>query len=342
LKEIPGRWRWLDGWPPSDLEETTLSLRADHGLDADPGPEDEHRLRCIPSAGGEASFWWGELTPDQGSLDAAALVYETPPLEEDLTIVGMPRAELAAAADAPLAHWFGRLCDVGPQGTSTLVAGAGLNGSHRDSPTDPQPLVPGEWYRLTVEMHFTGWTFSRGHRIRLAVSNAMWPMSWPVPHVVTTSLRVGGPEGSFLTLPVIGEPQGPGPAFGRPEARRHPPGVMGSGDSFPQPWSLSTEADGTRVAEWEGQYRTELPWSTQIVKEAMRHRIHDAHPEAATVEGDAETDISFDGRLQLWRCRLEISSDASHFQYRFLRQLSEDGRVIREREWEERIPRDHQ
>jgi len=259
LKEIPGRWRWLDGWPPSELGEETLYLQADHGLGAEPGPATEHHLPCLPSAGAEASFWWGELTPDQGPLDALGLAYETPPLEKDLVIVGMPRAELVAAADAPLAHWFCRLCDVAPQGTSTLVAGAGLNGAHRDSPTDPRPLVPGEWYPLTIEMHFTAWTFRAGHRIRVVVSNAMWPMLWPAPHALTTSLRVGGPDGSSVVLPVVPRQDAPGPVFERPEARRHPPGVRGHGDSLPTPWTMRRDEDGTVSVEWSGQYQTELP-----------------------------------------------------------------------------------
>jgi predicted acyl esterase len=341
LKEIPGRWRWLDRWPPSGLAELDLRLQAAHGLGVGGGVEDEHHLPCIPSAGVEAGLWWGELTPDQGPLDAAGLSYETEPLEEDLVIVGMPRAELLASADAPLAHWFCRVCDVAPDGASTLVAGAGLNGAHRDSPADPRSLVPGEWYPLTVEMHFAGWTFRRGHRIRLVVSNALWPMLWPVPYLPTISLKVGGPDGSRLVLPVMPGESGEGPTFERPEARTHPPGVKGSGDSFPSPWRVARE-DGRTTVEWAGSYRTELPWSMQVVKEGMTHRVDHRHPEAASVTGETETEIRIGGRLLVWRGHMEVSSDATHFLYRFRRELLEDGTLVRERDWTDRIPRDHQ
>jgi hypothetical protein len=96
------------------------------------------------------------------------------------------------------------------------------------------------------------------------------------------------------------------------------------------------------IVEWAGEYRTELPWSTQVVKEAMTYRVHDDHPEAASVRGDAETVIELEGRTLVWRCLLEISSDATHFGYRFRRELLENGRAVREREWKERVPRDHQ
>jgi predicted acyl esterase len=341
LNEIPGRWRWLDGWPCSDLFESTMCLRADGILGGDPGPSAEHRLTSPPSSGVEAGFWWGEVTPDQRRLDDSGLSYETEPLEQDLVVVGMPRAELVASADTPLAHWFCRLCDVAHDGASTLVAGGGLNGAHRESPTRPHALVPGEWYRLTVEMRFTGWTFRRGHRIRLVVSNALWPMLWPAPYRGTTSLGVGGEHGSRLILPVLPAEWDDGPAFERPAGHVAPPGTHGSGDPFPAPWTV-TRGDGASTVEWAGEYRTELPWSVQVARERMSYRVEDDHPETASVLGEAQTDIDLEDRRLTWRGVMEVSSDATHFRCRFRREVLENGSLVRERMWEERIPRDHQ
>jgi hypothetical protein len=342
LTELPGTWRWLDGWPPSGLTERELRLRADHGLGPDAGKEAEHRLACRPSSGVEAGLWWGELTPDQRALDEAGLCYDTEPLEEDLVTVGMPRAELVGSADAPLGHWVCRLCDVAPDGASTLVAGGALNGAHRDSPADPRDLDPGQWYPLAVEMRFAGWTFRRGHRIRLVVSNGLWPMLWPVPHLPTISVRVGGRQGSRVVLPVVPAENRDGPVFEQPGARQAPPGVRGWGDGFPGPLSVDSDDDDTITAKWEGTYTTELPWSVQVVRERMTHRLDDDHPEAASVVGETETEIELADRRLEWRGRLEVSSDATHFLCRIRRELFENGRRVREREWEERIPRDHQ
>ena len=41
-------------------------------------------------------------------------------------------------------------------------------------------------------MHFTSWVFPKGHRIRVAVNNAQWPMIWPTPYPMTTTLAIGG------------------------------------------------------------------------------------------------------------------------------------------------------
>ena len=68
-----------------------------------------------------------------------------------------------------------------PTAPSTLVASAGQNGAHRLSARDPKALEPGEVFPLEIEMHFTSWVFPKGHRLRLAVSNAQWPMIWPTP-----------------------------------------------------------------------------------------------------------------------------------------------------------------
>jgi predicted acyl esterase len=121
-------------------------------------------------------MWFGDVAHDQRPTDAFSLVYDTEPIENDFEILGLPRAILKVSADAPMADWFARLSDVSPDGTVTLVASAGLNGSHRDSDRDPRPLEPGRRVSLDIEMHFTSWVFSKGHRMRLSVSNAQWPV----------------------------------------------------------------------------------------------------------------------------------------------------------------------
>jgi predicted acyl esterase len=72
------------------------------------------------------------------------------------------------------------------------VAGAGFNGTHRESSRQPTLLVPGAEVALDIEMHFTSWVFPAGHRMRLVVSNAQWPMIWPTPGAMSTTLRLGG------------------------------------------------------------------------------------------------------------------------------------------------------
>jgi hypothetical protein len=43
-----------------------------------------------------------------------------------------------------------------------------------------------------------------------------------------------------------------------------------------------------------------------------------------------------------WQGHLTLSSDAKNFYYKYTRQLFKDGQPIKEKTWEETIPRDHQ
>ena len=200
LEVAPGSWRFEDGWPIDRIRERVLFPRPDGSLSPEAPAESASQLRYVPTTGVEAGgpvMWFGDVAPDQRPTDAFSLVYETPPLPEDLEILGLPRAMLRVSADAPLAHWFARINDVAPDGTVTLVANAGQNGAHRESAREPKAIEPGKAFPLEIELHFTSWIFPKGHRIRLSVANAQWPMIWPTP----VSHDDGAPHGRRRNAP---------------------------------------------------------------------------------------------------------------------------------------------
>jgi putative CocE/NonD family hydrolase len=341
LKEIPGRWRAEPEWPPAGLRPLRLDLRADGSLAEGAGPTGVHRLPYVPTVGAEGGSWWGDLLQDQAPLDRHCLVYDSPPLEEDLSILGLPEAVLLATVDAPLAHFLVRLSDLAPDGRVTLVTGEGLNGAHRRSAERPEPLVPGRVERLEVPLRFTSWRFPAGHRVRVAVSNALWPMIWPTPHPMTMDLHLGRRDGSHIVLPVIGASSLPEPSWPPVEPGRPPEGVGSSGDVLPVTWQV--ERDGSRAtARWEGRSAAWFPWGRQEFMERLAFEADDLDPATASVRGEAETMVQLEGRRLVWRAELGLTSDATRFHYRFRRTLEENGRQIRERSWEESVPRDHQ
>ncbi len=124
-------------------------------------------------------MWWGNIPPDQQLMDDHSLVYDSAPLDAPLEILGFPRALLRVSSDATRANWVVRISNVSPDGQVTQVSGAGFNGTHRKSAREPSDLVPGQTFDLDIEMQFTSWVFPKGHRIRLAVSNAQWQMFGP-------------------------------------------------------------------------------------------------------------------------------------------------------------------
>jgi len=75
---------------------------------------------------------------------------------------------------------------------------------------------------------------------------------------------------------------------------------------------------------------------------ALTYDIDDAHPDIARVQGDSEYIQAVKDHVLTWRGRLDVSSDAQTFFYKYTRTLLRDGVIIRTKTWEEPIPRDHQ
>jgi uncharacterized protein len=350
LEEAPGEWRWEEGWPIERIRDLTLHPQPDHSLAPTVSRIDTHRLRYVPTAGIEAGgpvMWFGDVAPDQRPTDAFSLVYDTEPLQEEVEILGFPRAYLKVSTDAPQAHWFARLCDVDPEGTVTLVTGAGFNGAHRESARRPKALVPGRKVALEVEMHFTSWTFPKGHRVRLAVHNAQWPMIWPTPFPMTTSLHLGGDDPTRLTLPVVPRADRPRPEFLPPAKDPELPGFgtiseeTTSGYGEISSIERNPQLRATKVVATNSN-GTRYPWGTERYTETITHEARDEYPEATSVRGEHSTTVTLGNRVLTWEARLSFRSDRRNFYYTYTRRLLQDGTLLREKTWEDTIPRDHQ
>ena len=354
LEDAPGRWRSEDGWPIARIRDRVFHPRDDRSLASAPGAAAVDRLRYVPTTGVEAGgpvIWWGDVAPDQRPTDAFSLVYDTPPLEEDVEILGMPKARLRVSADAPLIDWYARLNDVAPDGTVTQVTGAGKNGAQRVSPRDPRAIEKDQPFPLEIEMHFTSWVFPKGHRIRLAVANAQWPMLWPTPYATTTSLYLG-PEGSNLVLPVVppGGSKLPAPSY-LPISEKETalPGYESLAMETPSAYGEVSSIDrnprtgkATVVATNESAHR--YPWGEQRYTEKFTHQAENGHPEKTSVRGDyaIEVKVKDTGRLLRWESVVVFSSDRESFRYQGTRKLYENGKLVREKSWDRSIPRDFQ
>ena len=348
LHEIPGAWRAEKTWPAANTRVESLYLHLNGTLAREPQPtvdQGENELKYVPSIGIQAGFWWGDMTADQRPIDAYSLIYDSPPLASDEAILGRPRVLLRVSATAPLADWFARLSDVAPDGTVTLVTGEGISGAQRDSSSDPADLEPGKIYSIPLDLHVTSWVFPAGHRIRLSISNAFWPMIWPTPFPMTTQVWLGGREGSQIDLPVVplaapGVPNFPPPAVAAPS----PAGVSSEGDTWPpQSWTVTHDlmTGATRVA-WSGDDKSTFPWGKMSDHEQMSYEARDADPAVSSVHGEASTTVDLPGRLLVWSVVLDLKSDARNFYYHFERRLTQNGALVRQKKWDETITRDHQ
>jgi uncharacterized protein len=201
----PGRWVAERAWPSPAISSLDMSLNAGRlGGDTSEGPTLSVRSpQATGSAGGEwCPYGLGGLGPelptDQRIDDALSLVFDSDPLVQPLEILGTPVATLELESDQPVATAILRLGDVAPDGLVTRASYGVLNLTHRDGHGAPQALQPGKRYRVNIKLNDVGHRFLAGHRIRLALSTAYWPIVWPPPQPVRLSI-VGGL--SKLTLP---------------------------------------------------------------------------------------------------------------------------------------------
>jgi predicted acyl esterase len=343
LEIVPGEWRQEDVWPPKDAQPSILFLQPNHTLGQTAAQPEKHQLKYVPSIGVEAGFWWGELLSDVRPVDAFSLVYDSSSLPEDVAILGRPHALLRASASAPLADWFARLSDVAPDGTVTQITGAGINGAQRDSMTEPRDLEPGKVYALDIEMHLTSWVFPKGHRIRMAISNALSPMMLPTPYSMTTSLELGGTGGSRIVLPTVPEHGAAPHAFSPPEPSEERTDVKTEGFPWPGEWTVERdEARHKTTVHWKGKERATYPWGTESDYENLTYDADDTHPETSSVRGEAETVFALKGRTLTWRGHLLVTTDQKNFYYKYTRELLKDGALIKSKTWQETIARDHQ
>jgi hypothetical protein len=232
---------------------------------------------------------------------------------------------------------------VAPDGTVTQITGAGLNGAQRDSMTEPHDLEPGNIYSIAITMHLTSWVFPTGHRIRLAVSNALWPMILPTPYSMTTSLQLGGSSGSRLVIPVVPLKGSVAPAFTPPQPAEERTDIKSEGFPWPGEWTLERdEANHNATVHWRGKAAASYPWGKETDYENLTYKVDDAHPELSEVRGEAESIFALSGRELRWRGHLSVTTDQKNFYYKYTRELLKDGQIVKTRTWEETISRDHQ
>lgn len=333
LKMTPGRWRYED-WP---IERTRWQrfFPTLEGLAGEPGVG-QQALAYQPGRGTGAGLWWGEPTGDVAGDAKGALVYDSQPLTAAVEIVGLPRVAFRAAVDTSAANWSARLEDVAPDGRVSLVTGANLNGSQRISRLDPTALTPGRFEDYQFELHFTSWSFQPGHRIRLSLSNAQFPMSWPAPELTESRLALG-PD-TWLELPVTPPAPWREPDFPAPEPREERSDARWLSGGWPEALTSERQGEAT-VVTWKGSDHFEIQDRRYDLTQQIVWKTPDSDPAHSSLSAEADRLITFPDRSLRLRAELRIRSDVTDFDVFYRRRLDVDGQKVREKEWHEKIPR---
>jgi uncharacterized protein len=241
-----GFWREADTWPLPETEFTRFYLHPGRSLlIAAPGEVDASLSFTadprdpVPTIGGALSSGgpvmysgaynqrtapniFGAKPPYRPLAERDdVLVFQTPPLPEDLEIAGPLELRLWVASDGPDADIHTKLIDLYPpnpdypEGFAMNLSEGLLRLRYRDSWEAPTPLEPGRPYAVTIDMFPCGNLFKRGHRLRLDLAGSNFPhfdlnpnsgepeASMERPRLATTTIFVAVSRPSHLVLPVI-------------------------------------------------------------------------------------------------------------------------------------------
>ncbi|APE42824.1 peptidase S15 [Sulfitobacter alexandrii] len=192
--ERPGRWIVEHEGATAHLDTSRLHL-TDAGLAVDAAPL-AARVSSPPHCGADAgeycAIWLGpELPGDQRADDALSTTFDSAPSAHDMDIVGAPRISLTLASDQPQAQIVVRLNHVHPDGAATRITYGVLNLSHRADAEALREMPPGEPVDITLDLDHVAYRVPAGHRLRVSISDAYWPLIWPSPARTRLDLSAG-------------------------------------------------------------------------------------------------------------------------------------------------------
>ncbi|MBO1079073.1 CocE/NonD family hydrolase [Roseomonas haemaphysalidis] len=246
LLEHGGHWREASDWPLPGTVFTDFHLQPDGGLRPEPPAADAVPISWtadpahpVPTIGGAITSMEPLISGgpyDQREREGMfahrapflplasrpdVVVFQTAPLDADVTVIGPVVADLWVASDVPDTDITAKLVDLHPpsgdypQGFAMNVTEGILRLRYRDDRENPRPLQPGMPVRVTVELFPTANLFKAGHRIRLDIASSEFPHydlnpqtgepegAWRRMRVAENTIFVDAARTSRLVLPVV-------------------------------------------------------------------------------------------------------------------------------------------
>jgi putative CocE/NonD family hydrolase len=339
----PGRWLAEDKGATSHLPVQTLHL-SDTGLGAPGALSQTVRSphHCGMQSGEYCAIWLGpELPGDQRPDDALSACFDTAPLEAPVNILGAPKLRLRVSADKPQAQIAVRLNHVHPDGASTRITYGVLNLTHHASHAAPQALTPGEEIEIELDLDHIAYRVPAGHRLRVAVSSAYWPLIWPSPETAELSLSQGS-----LDLPIRE----------LDDAKSGDECTFATPESAP-PWQTETLREGSNVRRIEtdlnsGEISLVIEDDFGKVRDCdhglingslarERWTIHPDDPLSARGSCHWTDELERDGTKIRTEMTCEMLSDLTHFHLQARLEAYENDALVRERDFKQSIERDH-
>jgi uncharacterized protein len=345
-----GRWIAEDKWPSPNMVIRSYALNAER-LEIEATAEQALSLASPQTTGLAAGEWGsfgiaGDLPADQRLDSFGSLEFRSEPLAEGFDVVGNAEVILHLAADKPDAFLAVRLIDVAPDGSAALVARGLLNLRHRDSREQPTALVPGKRYEVKVRLNGMAYSFPRGHRLMVAISNAYWPLVWPSPEPVALTIYSGvsqlrlpvrQPQSGDAELAALPEPvaQAPSPVTGLRKGRSERSATI---DQISGEVSHHVLIDGDVFGGW-GKVRLD------DIDLEMRHEYERTQSIRPDDPNSASYSMSqcYELRRGAWHITLktqtDVTSTARAFNLYAWVEAYEADRLVSRKEWKAALPR---
>jgi putative CocE/NonD family hydrolase len=345
IEKRPGRWVNESSWPSGNISEQILFL-ANKKLTPLP-PEGGAEVSVSGSlmvgrAAGDTGYFGrqGGLPLDQQADDEHSVVFQGDPLENAIEILGTARLQLELKADHPVSTIVARLNVVHHDGSVARVSYAVRNlalNSRGEKSTD---RATGELQRITLEFHHTAFRFEAGQCIRIAISNAYWPIIWPSPHATSTMLSISRMQ---LVLPIRDSLED---ADTTEVAKVADSGTTPTHETISTPplerYKNVNSEDGVITIGWNQPpcrvYHPNINLEFGFETET-RHRIKPADSESA--ESQCEHTLYFSrDRWQIQVIgRAELRATSTHYHVLGKLTILENGEIVFQKEWQPTIPR---
>jgi len=199
------QWRRHDAWPPKGAKPQAFYFQANGRLapvvppDGKPGEScDEYVSDPAKPVPFQDRIDIG-MSPDYMTADQRfaarrpdVLVYQTPVLDDDVTLAGPIDVDLHVSTTGTDSDWVVKLIDVYPDdypdpnpnptgvrmgGYQQLVRGDVMRGKFRNSYTKPEAFEPGQPTRVPFRLQDVYHTFRPGHRIMVQVQSSWFPLA---------------------------------------------------------------------------------------------------------------------------------------------------------------------
>lgn len=211
---VDNKFHKFNQYPPKNIKHSKLFLKDNQSLGFTPDLSDQQEydeylsdpFKPVPYTSkilDSQRFYNKEyMVEDQrfASSRPDVLVYETNPLEEDVTLIGGINATLFVSTTSTDADWVVKIIDVFPDdemnpkpnpkgiemgGYQMLVRGEIMRGKYRNSYEHPKPFVPNKVTKVTIRLNDICHTFKKEHKIMIQIQSSWFPLFDSNPQTFT-------------------------------------------------------------------------------------------------------------------------------------------------------------